>query len=190
MTDNGNSHAETPEQQETTVSPQIREISNFVAGLAAESERSAVVLGAARLDLALENLLKASMQHHPGGSDNLFDPDRPIGSFSAKIALAYRLGIIDGQIEHALQMVRRIRNDFAHSIENATLADSRHRDRIRELVRDAKDDSMWEVSRSWMKNQAAAERLADFCAAIAILIVILEASDRSVLMVHYTLGFD
>jgi hypothetical protein len=54
-----------------------QELSDFVVGLAEEGERSAVVLGAVRLDVALERLLTQVTRHHPGGADNLFDPERP-----------------------------------------------------------------------------------------------------------------
>jgi hypothetical protein len=53
-----------------------QEITRLVVGLVLEGQRALVIAGAARLDLALENVLKHSMRHHPGGSDNLFDPDR------------------------------------------------------------------------------------------------------------------
>jgi hypothetical protein len=56
------------------------EITTFIAGLADEGQRSAVVLGAARCDVALERLLKKGTMHHPDGADNLFDPDRPLGA--------------------------------------------------------------------------------------------------------------
>ncbi len=46
------------------------DLGKFVAGLAEEGERSAVVLGASRADSLLEELLKATMRRHPGGSDN------------------------------------------------------------------------------------------------------------------------
>lgn len=52
--------------QERVVEP-TREMSNFVLSLAAEGDRSAVILGAARLDVGLERLLKQVMLHHPGG---------------------------------------------------------------------------------------------------------------------------
>ena len=106
------------------------EVANFVLKVAKESDRAAVIIGAARLDVGLERLLKKVMSHHPGGQDSLFDQDRPIGSFAARIALAYRLGLISDEVEHGLQMVRRIRNDFAHSIEDASLSDPSHRSRL------------------------------------------------------------
>ena len=114
----------------------IQETAEFVIGIAREGERAAVVLGSARLDVSLERLLKKLMQPHVGGSDNLFDSDRPLGSFSAKIALAYRLGVIDRTLEHALQMIRKIRNAFAHSITVANLADPPYNGQFNELIRD------------------------------------------------------
>ena len=112
-----------------------QEITRLVVGLVLEGQRALVIAGAARLDLALENVLKHSMRHHPGGSDNLFDPDRPLGSFAAKIALCHRLGLVSDEVEHALQLVRRIRNEFAHSVGTAGLSESSHSNRLRELER-------------------------------------------------------
>ena len=124
----------TRKELEKRFAEQVHDINNFVFELAEESDRSAVILGATRLDNALERLLKNSMHHYPDGKDNLFDPDRPLSSFSAKIALAYRLGLIDRNIEHALQMLRRIRNDFAHSLEKASISDGSQQNRVREMV--------------------------------------------------------
>jgi hypothetical protein len=120
----------------------VKDVSAFVVGLAKEGERTAVVLGSARLDVALEQLLKKQMHHHSGGADNLFDPDRPLGTFSAKIALCHRLGTIDQDVKHALTMVRKMRNGFAHSIGTPTLSESTHKGRLDELLR---------VARQWQE---------------------------------------
>jgi hypothetical protein len=53
----------------------------------------------------------------------------------SKINVAYRLGIIDADVECALELVRRIRNDFAHSLETATLSEGKQRNRLNELVK-------------------------------------------------------
>jgi hypothetical protein len=111
------------------------EVGPFVSALLNESERAAVVLGTARVDASLESCLKAVLRRHPGGSDDLFEPERPCGTFGAKIALAYRLGLIDSDFEHALQMLRRIRNDFAHAVTRVSLSDGASRGRLLELVR-------------------------------------------------------
>jgi hypothetical protein len=119
------------------------ELAVLLRGMLAEGERASVVVGAARLDLALERLLKWYLLHHPGGSDNLFDPDRPLGTFSAKISLAFRLGLIDREVELSLQLVRKVRNDFAHSATIATLSESSHASRVRELANHSKKQSIY-----------------------------------------------
>ena len=62
-----------------------------------ERGRGAVLVGVARVDAALEALLKVALAP-PHGSETLFHTDRPLGSFGAKIALAARLGLIDAGV--------------------------------------------------------------------------------------------
>ena len=90
-------------------------------------------MGAAQLDTVLEQFLITVLQ--PGDDKKLFDANGPLGNTNSKIIIAYRLGIIDDDVERALQLVRRIRNDFAHSLETATLSEGKQRDRLNELVK-------------------------------------------------------
>jgi len=85
--------------------------------------------------VALERLLKSVTRHVPGGRDDLFDPDRPLGTFSAKIALAYRLGLLEDHVEKALHLVRKVRNDFAHAITEVSLSESAHQNRLSEITK-------------------------------------------------------
>jgi hypothetical protein len=50
----------------------------------------------------------------------------------------YRFGLIDRDVEHALQLIRKIGNDFAHSITTAKLSESAYRNGVLELERQAK----------------------------------------------------
>jgi hypothetical protein len=153
----------------------IQETTSFVFGLLREGERAAVVLGAARLDVSLERLLKKLMHPHPGGSDNLFDTERPLSSFSAKIALAYRLGVIDRNFEHALQMVRKIRNAFAHSIDVASLSDPPHNGQLNELIKDVrKDGDSFDDMVHQLQQGSFPEKLLNFSAAVLVLLLRLE----------------
>jgi hypothetical protein len=99
-----------------------------------ESDRAAVILGAAKLDLVLRELLVRKFLPSPSGQDELFDTDKPISTFSARINVAYRLGLIDRQFARMLHLVRRIRNDFAHEAVGAELRSGSHRDRVKELA--------------------------------------------------------
>lgn len=146
----------------------------MVSGLMAEGERAAVVVGAARLDLALERLLKSVMHHHPGGTDNLFDPDRPLGTFSSKIALAYRLGLISREVELSCQLVRRIRNDFAHSVGAASLSESAHSNRLRELSEHTRKDVSYQGFYKGVSAMKGNRELTSFCCALFVLMTAIE----------------
>lgn len=124
--------SELPKQEHVEL---IKDVFSFLGSLIRESERAAVVLAAARIDVDLERILKHVLHRHPGGTDSLFDSDRALGTFSAKIALAHRLGLIDEDFEHSLQMLRRIRNDFAHQLESESLSSTRQKPRLNELIK-------------------------------------------------------
>lgn len=146
----------------------------FLARLASESERSIVILGAARLDASLEALLKAVLQPSPGGNDELFAPERPLGSLSAKIALAYRLGVIDRDLEHVLQMIRRIRNDFAHSFGEESLSHQKQIQRLTEAIRTARQYTLWEATREALTKLKGPVAVRDFIAVMVMAITRLE----------------
>lgn len=80
-----------------------------------ERGRGAVLVGVARVDAALERLLQAVLLPTAGRNDSLFQADRPLGSFGARIGLAHRLGLIETPVERALHTLRCVRNAFAHS---------------------------------------------------------------------------
>lgn len=109
----------------------------------AERGRGLVLVGAARLDLALEHLLKAVMAPSAEPDDKLFTPDRSLGSDGAKISLAARLGLIEAAIEQALHAIRSVRNDFAHSAGEPTLAEPRHQKRLQRVYPEAERSPLW-----------------------------------------------
>jgi hypothetical protein len=100
--------------------------------------RGAVLVGVARLDTALDVLLKAALLH----------ADRPLGSLGAKIALAARLGLINPAVEQSLHNLRRVRNGFAHSTAPVRLADPPYRHRLRDSVAQARRNPLWQPMQS------------------------------------------
>jgi len=106
----------------------------FIDDFARESDRAAVVLGAAKLDLQLYQILQKVLLPNPSATDDLLDSDAPLSTFSARINLCYRLGLIDRALTRTLHLIRRIRNSFAHEISGSDLASGAHRDRIKELI--------------------------------------------------------
>ena len=147
-----------------------------------ERGRGAVLVGVARVDAALERLLLAVLLPSPGRSDALFQPDRPLGSFGARITLAARLGLIDAPVEQALQTLRRVRNAFAHSTTTATLADPSHADRLAQAYAAARVNSLWSPLNRILQEQVGGDgfpldpALRDYILLITILVAFLEAA--------------
>jgi hypothetical protein len=101
-----------------------------------ESDRAAVIVSASIFDDALSNLLRQHLVPNPASVDELFDgSNAPLGSFSAKIALAHRIGLISGSFARNLHLIRRIRNEFAHNIHGGSFEDSGVKCRVMELYK-------------------------------------------------------
>ena len=142
-----------------------------------EKGRGAVLVGAARVDTALEALLKAALTP-PSSRETLFHPDRPLGSFGARIALAQRLGLIDPAVEQALHALRKVRNAFAHSTASAVLSDSGHQQRLAESYRQARANPLWQpMEQVVAQHQSSPDAaLRDYILLITILVAFLEAT--------------
>ena len=101
-----------------------------------ESDRACVILAAVLLDSALKTLLKTKLVSCYSANDPLFDgSNAPLATFSSRIEMVYRLGIVDTGFARSLHLVRRIRNDFAHNVTGCTFEDSAVMSRLTELRR-------------------------------------------------------
>ena len=147
-----------------------------------ERGRGAVLVGVAHVDAALEHLLQAVMTPATAKGDGLFLPERPLGSIGARVALASRLGLIDGQVERALNVLRTLRNDFAHSAESASLGDAAHSSRLTEVYVDARANPLWSPLETVLAalppsaHGALEPALRDGFLLITILVAFLEAT--------------
>ena len=96
-----------------------------------ENDRGAVLVVASLLDSGLENALKAKLVKTEEIKDSLFaGGNAPLGTFSAKIDIAFRLGIINFKTKETLNLFRKMRNEFAHNFETSDLESSRIKDRL------------------------------------------------------------
>lgn len=94
--------------------PLPNDLNDFDSRLHGESDRSAALLAAALLDAQLESLFRARLKYH---QDRLLGFDGPLATFSTRIKVARALGWIDEEVESDLDLIRNIRNRFAHSFE-------------------------------------------------------------------------
>ena len=111
----------------------IKAFDEFVNQFKEENDRAAVILGASKIDYLLYQIINHFLIANCSKNDELLDGDSPLSTFSSRINMVFRLGIIDGQFSKALHLIRKIRNDFAHELNSSKLDTIPHRDRIREL---------------------------------------------------------
>ncbi len=92
---------------------------SYFRSLFKESDRGAVLISATRLEEKLELLHRTHITHQVADPkkvlEELFRPYAPLSSFSAKIQLAYAYGLIDAEDYADLNIIRKIRNDAAHT---------------------------------------------------------------------------
>ena len=111
----------------------LQDLSGFGDEFRAESERAAAILGAALLDECLRQLIAGFLVDDSKEVDRLMGVDGPIGSFSSRRLLAYCMGLI-GKTEYLdLEIIGRIRNDFAHDLHGLSFSSQSVRDRCGEL---------------------------------------------------------
>lgn len=87
--------------------------------LAERSARPLIIVAGSKIDLLLFEMLnfcllpKIAKAKDP---DELLEGDMPLATFSARIKICRRLGLIDETLYMTLEKVRRLRNLCAHSI--------------------------------------------------------------------------
>ncbi|MET4806640.1 hypothetical protein [Limibacillus sp. MBR-115] len=103
-----------------------------------ESDRGRVLISTGFLEQQLKDVLLAYMLEASQATDLVDGHNAPLGTFSSRITACYVLGLITEDEHHDLNLIRKIRNDFAHDIhtsfEKPDIAD-----RCRELRHKAQD---------------------------------------------------
>lgn len=97
-----------------------------------ESPRACVILGAAFLDIKLRELIASFLINERKVVDDLLGTekkvDSPLATFSARIRAAYCLGLVSKEQFDDLNVIRKIRNQFAHRLHDLSFDDNKIRD--------------------------------------------------------------
>jgi len=103
----------------------LNDFSAFLKEFQDETDRGAALVGAALLDQKLADTLRGFMVKSPAADELLDGGAASIGSFSARIKAAFALGLIDVHERHECDLIRKVRNEFAHRTHGTTFADSK-----------------------------------------------------------------
>lgn len=101
-------------EEEKTRRETIEHAYDYQIALTEESDRAAAILAAAYFE---DRLREKIMTRFVKKADKLFGIYEPLGTFKAKIDIAHALGLYDLKTRKGLDLVRKIRNEFAHSSE-------------------------------------------------------------------------
>lgn len=101
--------------------------------LEGSSDRAAVIVGGAIIDEVLRDILESFLLKEKEKNKEIFSGNGPLATFSAKITMAYLLGLISKWERDRIDTIRKIRNDFAHGLETASFSNQSIKDRCASL---------------------------------------------------------
>jgi mannitol operon repressor len=117
----------------------VRYLSEFLSEFQSETDRGAALVGAALIDDRLERLLRSHFLDCKESSELLDGANAPLGTFSARIKTAYCLGLITELECRECDIIRRVRNEFAHRLHGLTFEDQEVHDLCNDLQANTPD---------------------------------------------------
>jgi len=111
----------------------IQEFIDFRKMFSQESDRGSALMSAAFIDDKLGQLIESNMVDNKKARESIFDNSGALGTFSGKITIAYLMGLIPKKIHDDIQLIRKIRNDFAHNASHVTFETGHIASRCRAL---------------------------------------------------------
>lgn len=100
-----------------------------------ESDRGCALVAAAYLENEINELLdRFFVKQGARARAALFDFNGPVGTFSSKIKMSAALGLIPEEIYSSLDIIRKMRNEFAHLHEPLDFESSNIKQRVQNLL--------------------------------------------------------
>lgn len=94
--------------------PHLNGFMDFLADFNKETERGAALAAAAMLDELLGRIIDSFLIPNKGSKALLDGFNAPLGTFSARIASAFALGLLSEVEYRECELIRKVRNEFAH----------------------------------------------------------------------------
>ena len=126
--------AKSPDERHFMDHPEVDTyMRNLFPAITAESDRGAILLGAAQIDEQLKAFFLALLptKTNRERKDEIFGFNGPFGTLSAKLDVAYTCRLLPPSLIEAVHLFRKLRNDLAHKTEPFSL--NHHSLRIRKI---------------------------------------------------------
>jgi len=110
-----------------------QQLNDTFAEIFKQSDRASAVVSGGILEEILERMIISYLLPLPNIKKLLFDGMSPLSTFGAKIYVAFYLGLINKAEYDDLVLIKKIRNEFAHSIERLNFETPKIKDRCLQL---------------------------------------------------------
>lgn len=152
--------------------------------LSEKSERILIIVCSSKLDdllfLVLEKFLLPKIG---GGKDDLLEGDQPLSTFSSRIKMVYRLGIIDLSYYKMLEQLRAIRNKSAHNIK-IDLSKSPFKDHVNNIKAEIQTRKSYSLTKQRYFNNSLENTHKELQCLLLTLCVILQGLYNKVMLVE------
>lgn len=152
------------------LSSEFKKLAQFYDAFQGESDRGAALSAAAMLEDKLGEILTTFLVDGDQTKELLNGFNAPLGTLSARITAASTMGLIGSDEYKEMQLVRRIRNKFAHNWQGMTFED--------QAVIDLCNNLPW---RGPAEHEEKADTRGRFVAAVALLLLDLVWRGRIVI---------
>lgn len=124
---------------------------DMIYKLSNESERGAVLIGTSKIEEFLELLVTKILPVESNSyKKRLLEYPGPLSSFSSKIELLYAFRYIDNQFYTSLNVLRKLRNDAAHSYNDFSL--EKEANKIEEIIKFVDEDLSYVINELSLNN--------------------------------------
>lgn len=100
----------------------LKYFSEFLKEFQDETDRGAALVGASLIDTCLERLLCSHLAERKIAEDLVTYGNAPLGTFSARAKICFCLGLITELEFQEVNIIRRIRNEFAHGVHGVSFS--------------------------------------------------------------------
>lgn len=141
------------------------------------ASRPLIIIGASKVDnLLLQILIQHLLPKRAKlkNQDELLEGDRPLATFSARIKLTYRLGLIDDTLCVTLEQLRNLRNQSAHFVA-FDIVKSPAREHLTALRKSIIHRQSYRLTRERYFDDAHLTRIEELQCLLLTLCVLLEA---------------
>ena len=152
--------------------------------------RTVIIVGSSKIDDLLVNIISNYLLPKivkNKDQDELLEGDKPLATFSSRIKLVYRLGIIHISLYQVLEKIRNIRNISAHEML-FDIAKSPLKDRINSLYQEISKKNSFILTKERYFNNDIFSKLDELKCSFLTICVLLEAINAKIEKVKVNLS--